>query len=190
MAHADRALDDAGLNRLRQLSQPQKVGHRRSAFADSGRGLVLSETELMDQAMIGFGLFNRIQVGPLDVLHQRHFQQLVVVDRSHHHRDLTQSGAPRGAQTALAGDQLEAGVDLAHHQRLQDSLPPDRFGQFLQLGFGKLAAGLKAVGPNELDIAQEIIAGAVLGTGNGAGNQRLQTPAQGELLAFGGWVLR
>src|SRR3546814_11232262 len=49
-------------------------------------------------------------------------------------RDLGQAGQARGAPATFAGDDLEGAVgQLAHHDRLDHALGPDRLGQLGEL---------------------------------------------------------
>ena len=155
VTHAEAALDDARLDLLRQLPQAQEIGHRGAAFADPRGRLVLGEVKLLDQAVIGLGLLDRVEVLALDVFHERQFEQLVVADGLDHDRDLGEPGPAGGPQAALSGDELEAGVGFADDQRLQDPLLADRAGELRELLLGKLTAGLEPVRANQVDVAEE-----------------------------------
>src|SRR3546814_4790925 len=68
------------------------------------------------------------------VLDQRHRDHGAVVGKADHGRDLGQAGQARGAPATFAGDDLEGAVgQLAHHDRLDHALGPDRLGQLGEL---------------------------------------------------------
>ena len=93
MSHAQCAFSDAVLDLVRQLTQPQEIGHCRSAFAHPGSRLVLGQVELSNQPVIGISFFNGVEILPLDVFHQGYFQQFVVPYLFDDHRNLGQPGA-------------------------------------------------------------------------------------------------
>ncbi len=85
--------------------------------------------EFVDQPLHGGGLFHRVEIFTLDVFDQRHDERRVVGHLAYHHRYLGEPGHLRRPPAPLAGDQLVALLDRAHHQRLQQALAADRLRQ-------------------------------------------------------------
>src|SRR5262249_32131728 len=73
----------------------------------------------------------------LDIFHQRHFETFRVGDFLDNHRNTIESGALRGAKTALADDQFVAVFHPTHHQWLHDALVTNRLGQLSKAVFIK-----------------------------------------------------
>ena len=67
-------------NPLGQFQQAQRVGNMRAALADDLGHLVLAIGELLDQLLVTQRLFQGIEIGALDILDDRKFQSLAVVD--------------------------------------------------------------------------------------------------------------
>jgi hypothetical protein len=76
VAHRQPAILDHRADRLRQLEQADRVGHRRAILADPVGDLVGGQRELLDQPLVGQGLLDRVQVGALEVLDQRALEGL------------------------------------------------------------------------------------------------------------------
>src|SRR5207245_1479931 len=95
----------------------------------------LDQAKIAQQPLDRAGFLDRIQVGALQVLHQGQFEPLLEPAATagvNDDRDLAETGDLRGAQPAFAGDQLEAIQALAHQQRLENAVHPDRVGQLLR----------------------------------------------------------
>ena len=58
--------------------------------------------------LVGLGLFERVQVGALDVFDQRQFEVLAVAGLAHDDWHLFQAGLPGGLQTTFPCDQDKA----------------------------------------------------------------------------------
>ena len=93
---------------------------RRIAFATVLRSLpmrsatcVLGQAELVDQALERRRLFERAEVGALEVLDEGALERGLAVDVLDDDRDLAEAGALRGAPPALAGDQVVAAARAA-----------------------------------------------------------------------------
>ena len=86
----------------------QRLGDRRARLADDLRDLLVRVAELLLQDVEAFRFFERRQVLALDVLDQRDLELLLVVDVELDGRDLVESRQRRGAEAALAGDDLVA----------------------------------------------------------------------------------
>ncbi len=60
------------------------------ALTDDLAEIVLSVTMLGDQLVIPKRLFQRIEVGALDILDDRQLERRAIIDIAHDHRDLDQ----------------------------------------------------------------------------------------------------
>jgi hypothetical protein len=106
MAGGNLALRNVSLHGLRQLEQPQRVGHVAAALAyDLGDG-VLAMVELCCKRLIAHRLFERIEIGALHILDDRELQRLAIVHIELHDRHHMQAGALRRPPAPLAGDDL------------------------------------------------------------------------------------
>ena len=99
---ARRALIGSG-----SFEQAHGVGDRHAALAHALRDLILRQAEFFDQLFVGQRLFQRIEVGALHILDQRHFQHLLRRDVLDDDRHGFQPGQLRGAPAAFAGDERE-----------------------------------------------------------------------------------
>ena len=96
-------------------------------------------------------LLDGVQVGPLDVLDEGRLEDLLVVEGDDVDRHLGEPGFLRGAQPALARDELVAVVDLPHHQRLQNAVVLDARREGREFLPVELLAGLVGVIRDLLD---------------------------------------
>src|SRR5882672_9910073 len=86
--------------------------------------------------LIGRGLFDRVELFPLDVLNQRQFKQLRVGDAAYNGMCSTQACAIGRAPTALSGHDLITPVRASsQQQRLHQSIGFDGLGEFFELIF-------------------------------------------------------
>jgi len=69
-----------------------------------------------------FRLLDGVEVGPVDVLDQGRFEDLLVIEVDDRDRHGRQPGLTGGTEPALPGYQLEALTDPAHNQWLQDTV--------------------------------------------------------------------
>ena len=137
---------------LGQPQQPHVVGDRRPILADRFGDLFLGQAELVAEAAIGVRFFDRIQILALDVLDERRGQQLVVGNVADDDRHLEEAGALRRAPAALAGDDLVAVLRLAHDDRLDHAVRPDRAGQLVDPPVVHVRARLELVRPQQVDV--------------------------------------
>ena len=77
-----------------------------SAFANGLRKLFLGVTEVFDQGLVSLGLFNGIEICALNVLHQRDFQRLHIIEVAYDHRHFVQLCFLGGPPTPFAGNDL------------------------------------------------------------------------------------
>ena len=130
-------------HRLAEVQQTQGVGHGGAGFADTGGGVLLGQAIVVDELLIAAGLFHRVQVFPLQILHQRKLRDAAVVRLQDPDRDFQQAGHPGGAPAALAGNDLIIPVfEPAHDHRLDQAVPRNGGGEVLQALFIKALARL------------------------------------------------
>ena len=102
-------------------------------LAEPMRNLLMGQPELFDQASQAACLLDRIEVGALQVFDEAKHQLLVVAGVTAHDRGhLVEPGQARGTPAAFAGDELEPIRELAHEQRLQHPVQPDRLGELAE----------------------------------------------------------
>ena len=95
--------------------------------------LLLGDVELLEQLLVGGRLFQRVQVGPMDVLQQRVPEQVGVLGAPDDRRDGADAGPLRGPPTALTHHQLVAAArHIADDDRLQQAELADRVGELDQ----------------------------------------------------------
>jgi hypothetical protein len=112
-----RPLATSVANFLRQLEQPEVVGHRRAILPHRGGDSFLGHLEIGAEPLVGRRLVDGIEILALNVLDERHLQNLRVVACSHvldDHRHAQQPGALRRPPPALAGDDAIAAIHFAH----------------------------------------------------------------------------
>ena len=103
---------------------------------------------LLHKLLQPLGLFDVIQIPPLQVFHQRQHSGRLLVHVREQAWNLRQTGQPRRAQAALSRHQLIRAARLADGQRLQNAVLPDAPGQFLKAAGIKMLARLHGVGPD------------------------------------------
>ena len=142
----ERVVLDHLLDRGRQLQEPQRVGDRDAAASDPRRHLLVRETEVLDELLVGGGFLERVEVGAVHVLDQRVLERRRVVGRSDEGGDRLQSGAPRRPPTTLARDQLVAVVRGSYEHGLEHADFPNGVGQRAELLLTEMLAWLVPVG--------------------------------------------
>ncbi len=137
----------APLHRRRQTQQPQGVGDLRAGAPDALGQLVVRAVEVLEQLVVGRGLFQRVELSAVQVLQQRVQQHLLVVGRPDDRWDLRQARLTAGAPAPLAHDELVAlRAHLADHDRLEEADLLDRGHQLGEGVLVELGARLPRVG--------------------------------------------
>ena len=108
-----------------ELEQAERVGDGRSRATDPLGEVVLGEPELLDELAVGVGGLDRVEVLALEVLDERELELLAIGQLAHDRRDPLEAGRLRGAQAALAGDELVAVDRLGDEDRLEDAVLGD-----------------------------------------------------------------
>ena len=154
MTGAEDAGGDPALHGGRQPEQSDGVGDLGPGPLDPGGQLVLGAPEVGQQLLVRRRLFQRVELGPVQVLQQRVAQQVVVLGLPHDGRNHRQAGGLGGPPAPLAHHQLEPAVaQRADDHRLQQADLVDRVDQ---LGHGVLVehrARLPRVGRDGLESA-------------------------------------
>ena len=147
--------DVAALHRrqdvVRQLQQAQGIGDGDAALADAPGNLLLRMAAELHEAAVAARLIDRIEVGALQVFHERQLQVLDPLGRAYDGRNGRQSGKASRAEAALAGDDAVAVAIGLYHQGLEHPVRGDRVGEFLKLVAVERAAWLVAVGGDLVD---------------------------------------
>ena len=116
---------DPALDGRRELQQTQRVGDLRTRAPDAVRQLVVRAVEVLQQLVVGGCLFQRVQLGPVQVLQKRVQQKLLVVRGPHDRGDRLQAGLTAGPPAPLTHDELVAvRAHLPYDDRLEEARPP------------------------------------------------------------------
>ena len=106
MASRDFLLKQQLLRFLGQLKQTKRICNGRATLRHSLGNLRLRHIQTLHHATIAIGLFDRIQIGTLDVLDKCKFQRLVIIGILDADRHFGKASKLRSLPTALAGDNL------------------------------------------------------------------------------------
>lgn len=125
-----------------------RVSSRR-ALATAGAGLahplghlLLGETVFAHEHLVAVGLFNRVQILPLEVLNEAELHHLAVVGLDDDGGDFAQARQLGGPPAALPGDDLVvARREPADGEGLNDPVDADRVGQILKAFLVKPLSG-------------------------------------------------
>src|SRR5215831_8059011 len=143
VAGAEHAGRDPALDRGRQVQEPDGVGDVRPGPSDLVGELVVGGAEVVEELLIGGRFFERVELLPVQVLHQRFAEQVIVSGAAHDDRDVLQARALARPPTPLAHDQLKAPRhELAHHHRLEQADLLDRGRELVQRVLVEALAGL------------------------------------------------
>ena len=112
----------------------------------------LRQVAFVDQALETECRLDGVEVFPLDVLHDGHFEHSGIVGLADIGGYTVQAGGKGGPVTALTADNLIfVGFDLPERQRLDDTETADGGSQFFE-GFGvEGSTGLVGVGHDPVD---------------------------------------
>src|SRR5215831_11912331 len=125
---------DPALDRGRQVQEPDGVGDVRPGPSDLVGELVVGGAEVIEQLLVGGRLVERVELLPVQVLHQRFAEHLIVSGAAHDDRDVLQARTLARPPAPFAHDQLIAPRhDLADHHRLQQPDLLDRGCQLVQV---------------------------------------------------------
>ena len=129
--------------------------------------------------------FDRIEIGALQIFDQREFQHIAIVRRSNNDRHLRQSCFQRCSPAPFTGDQFVTPIDLAHNQRLNDSVLPDGFDQLRERIRAEFLARLQWTWRDAVETDLPNFFGMIIGQGSNSrrrcrlsGNERAETFAK------------
>ena len=100
VALADRSTDDGRPRFRSKIQEPERVGDRDAALPHALGDLLVGKSKAVDQLPIRRGLFDRIQVGSLDVLDQRQLKHALIRAVTNHGRNRRQAGLPEDLEVA------------------------------------------------------------------------------------------
>ena len=167
MADTEAPLHEMALHFGVEIEQTHGVGHRGAALADFARDVFLLEFEFVGQPRVGLSFFDRIQIGALQVFHQRKLKHFEVGRLTDDDGNFFQSGLTRGAPATFARDELEETANLADNERLDDAVLADGIDQLGEQFGSEIGTRLQRAGhdPRERDALHAIA--RRFGCGNG-----------------------
>ena len=102
------------LHGFRQLQQTQHVGEMTATLADHFRQALLCVLKPLDQIAIATRLFERIEIGALDILDQRDLEMLLIGQIAHDDGQRMHAGPLRRPPAPLARHDLVARLPIGH----------------------------------------------------------------------------
>ena len=152
MAGRDQSLFECQLDLVGQFEQAQKIGDRRALLTHLFGERVLRKPALVDEPLHSQRDFDRVEVLPLDVFHERHGVQVLVVHLADVGGQRGHVGALCGAPAAFAADDDVFAVGgLLDRHGLDDAQLADRVGQLVEGLLVELRARLGGVGYDVAD---------------------------------------
>src|ERR1700761_3297311 len=106
MAGTDHSCGDALLHGRWQIEEPERVADVRTGPADLLRKLLVRGAEVVEQLLIRSGLFQRIELLPVEVLEQRVAQHVGVRGLPDNRGDVLKARLLGRTPAALAHDEL------------------------------------------------------------------------------------
>ena len=151
MAHGEALGLDVLLELARELEESKVVGDARTVDAHTLADGFLRRARI-GKRPVGVGELDRVEVVPLDVLHDRELETVPGLDVGDHGGDGLESRGATGAPAALAHDQLVAAIrGPTHDDRLQDAMSGDRLRELRQVIAVEHPAGLIGVRDDGVD---------------------------------------
>jgi hypothetical protein len=148
MSHRELAANQHGADSRRKLKKAQCIRDSRSIFGDGLCDLLLCKSEFIDEALITFGLFDRIEVRPLEVLNERYRQERLVLDRTHKCRNRFPAQFCGGSESALTSDKFVSLSARSDEDWLKKTVGRQARGEIRQLTFLEVASRLCRVRSN------------------------------------------
>src|SRR6185503_9161499 len=130
MTFADLPLEHRVLEHLRRGQRAEGVRHVRPTLPHSLGQLFLREVVRLHQELVRASGLDGVEVGPLEVLHERELETIVHVvtdDR----RDRSLAGRARREHAPVTCDELEAVALPRYHDWLQNAVTGDRSGELV-----------------------------------------------------------
>src|SRR4029079_7230848 len=176
---------DKLLHRLGQFQEPDRVRNMRPTLADDLRDLFLRSIKVVHKRKVARRLFDRIEIGALDVFDNGELKRLRVVRFDHGNWHVVKARALRGAPPSLAGDDFEVvALERANDDRLNDASLADGCGKLVELIIREQPPRVSWIGLQVLDWRTTGFTPAV---GNGGfvtdiANQRSKTASQSRVI--------
>jgi hypothetical protein len=152
VADGEQILRNPNLNLRMQIKQAKRIRHRRAAAAHFEGDVFLPHSEFTGQASIALGFFDRVEIGPLQILDERELEDFKIAGGTNNNRHMGKTHFLSGAPTTLARDQLVPALNRADDERLNNAVLLDGIDQLLQGVPRKFLARLKRAG---CDAAQD-----------------------------------
>ena len=135
---------------LPQAQQPQFVGDGALAFSQSPGRLLLGKVPPLHKTPDALGLLDKIQILPLQVLHQSGKPRFLVVHPHNEAGHFTETCLLGGPEPPLPGNQFIVAPHPPDGKGLENSMALNTLGQILQRLLGKNFSGLSGIGQNGL----------------------------------------
>ena len=114
----------------RKPQQTQLIRHRRLCFPYFTRGFLLRQSVLIDQTLETVGFLEKIQITPLQVLHERNCRGILVIRRNQQTRYIVKPRNTRRAQPSLPCHKLvTASGRTPYGQRIKYAVLPNALCQ-------------------------------------------------------------
>jgi hypothetical protein len=127
MTSSDPPISEETLDRVGELQEADRVGHRGAATADPAGHFFLGESELLGELLIGGSLLENTEVLTMEVLDQGLLEGPDVLSRAHNGRNGLETRSLGRPPPAFPGDQFELlGRYFAHENRLEHTDRLDR----------------------------------------------------------------
>ena len=94
------------LHQRRQLEQPKRIGHLRARPADAVSELLVSRAEVLEQLLVGRGLFQRVQLAAVKVFQECIAKQVIIRGVADNCGDGVQACGLNGTPAAFAHDEF------------------------------------------------------------------------------------
>jgi hypothetical protein len=140
-----------------KFQQAQRIGDVAAAFTDDFAQVVLGIAILRNQLLIALRLFKRVEIRTLDIFDNSDLESGPVIDIPHDDRNIHQAGHLSGTPAPFTRDDFVSVVTgAAHHNRLHDSVLPDRPRQVFKIGRIEAAARIARIAADMLDRHQPV----------------------------------
>jgi hypothetical protein len=93
-------------HRIRKRSKAKKIRDSRTIFSDYSGNLLLRESEFLLEPIVSVCFFDRVEIGPLEVLHKGQGKHLALVKLADNRRNRSPAEGLGGAQSPLSGDEF------------------------------------------------------------------------------------
>jgi hypothetical protein len=148
VAHGEPFIENVFLDFCGELQEAEQVGDSGSVLTHPLGDVVLGELEFVLEAAIGHGFFNAVEIPPLDVFNEGHFQRFAGGSFPQHDGDFRKACEPCRVPPPLPGEDpvVVRQFPSGHQDGLQHPFFTDRLDQFFQLVVLNLLAGLIGIG--------------------------------------------